>query len=78
MPEEFVGDVIGDFNARRGKISDHESKTDLSRISGTIPLRETFGYSTDIRSLTQGRASYSMRFEGFEPLPEEISRKLTT
>ncbi len=75
-PEEFVGDVIGDFNARRGRIMDHEHRPDNSRLSGSIPLRETFGYATDIRSLTQGRASYTMQFMGFEPMPLELSAKI--
>jgi len=75
-PEEFVGDVIGDFNARRGKVNVMERRMDFQRVKGTIPLRETFGYATDLRSLTQGRASYTMQILGFEPLPAEISAKL--
>jgi len=75
-PEEFVGDVIGDFNGRRGKVLDMERRKEFQRVNGLIPLRETFGYATDLRSLTQGRASYSMEFKEFEPLPPGLSAKI--
>ncbi len=75
-PEAFVGDVIGDFNGRRGKVLDMERRKEFQRVSGLIPLRETFGYATDLRSLTQGRASYSMEFKEFDPLPPELSAKI--
>jgi elongation factor G len=76
-PEEFVGDVIGDFNGRRGRVLDMERRMEFQRFNGLIPLRETFGYATDLRSLTQGRASYTMEFREFDPLPPELSSKIT-
>jgi elongation factor G len=76
VPDEFVGEVISDFNGRRGRIVDHDRRNGTSRLTGTIPLRETFGYATDIRSLTQGRASYTMQFRGYEPLPADLSRQI--
>jgi len=75
-PEAFVGDVIGDFNGRRGKVIDMERRNEFKKVNGLIPLRETFGYATDLRSLTQGRASYSMEFKEFNPLPPELSAKI--
>ena len=75
-PEAFVGDVIGDFNGRRGKVLDMERRKEFQRVNGLIPLRETFGYATDLRSLTQGRASYTMEFKEFEALPPELSAKI--
>jgi elongation factor G len=75
-PEEFVGDVINDFNARRAKVQEIEHRTEVQAVQGVIPLRETFGYATDLRSLTQGRASYTMQFLRFEPLAPGISAKI--
>lgn len=66
--KDTVGDVIGDFNSRRGKIVDVELRADYQVIKGMIPLRETFGYATQLRSLTQGRATYNMQFLRFEPM----------
>jgi len=72
-PEEYMGDVIGNINARRGKISslDHRGSTQV--ISALVPLVEMFGYATDLRSLTQGRASYSMHFSQYEPVPQQLA-----
>ena len=75
-PEEFVGDVIGDLNARRGRVSEMDGRNDVQTVRGIIPVRETFGYATDLRSLTQGRASYSMEVASFEPLPKELSDRI--
>jgi elongation factor G len=75
-PEESVGDVINDFNGRRGKVLEIARRSGFQVIDGTIPLRDAFGYATDLRSLTQGRASYTMQFLRFEPLTPALSAKL--
>lgn len=78
-PEQFVGDVIGDLNRRRGRISGQESSRGSTMVKAEVPLSEMFGYSTDVRSLSQGRATYSMEPSHFEPVPknkqEEIIKK---
>jgi elongation factor G len=66
--KDTVGDVIGDFNSRKGKVLDMELRADYQVIKGVIPLRETFGYATQLRSLTQGRGTYTMQFLRFEPV----------
>jgi elongation factor G len=69
VPEEYLGDVIGDLNARRGKISGILPRKDAQVISGSAPLREMFGYATDLRSISQGRAIYTMQFSHYEQVP---------
>ncbi len=69
-PEEFMGDVIGDLNGRRGIITKMDNNVEGSLVKSKVPLSEMFGYSTDLRSLTQGRASYSMEFAEYVPVPE--------
>ncbi|MEX0639159.1 MAG: elongation factor G, partial [Balneolaceae bacterium] len=69
-PEEYMGDVIGDINGRRGIISSMDNKAEGSVVKAKVPLSEMFGYSTDLRSLTQGRASYSMEFSEYVEVPE--------
>ncbi len=76
VPEEYMGDVIGDINSRRGKIQGMESRLNLQIIKAYIPLSEMFGYSTVLRSLTQGRATYSMQFSHYDPVPQNISEEL--
>ncbi len=71
-PEEFVGDVIGNLTSRRGKILDMDIRTGGKVLDSSVPLAEMFGYSTDLRSATQGRATYSMRFSHYEPVPSSI------
>ena len=76
MPEEYMGDVIGDMNSRRGRI---ESMDDLGGgkiVRGFVPLAEMFGYSTDLRSRTQGRGNYSMFFERYEQAPKSVMEKV--
>jgi len=76
MPEEYMGDVIGDINSRRGRI---ESMDDLGGgkiVRGYVPLAEMFGYSTDLRSRTQGRGNYSMFFEKYEQVPKSVQEKI--
>ena len=75
-PEEYIGDVIGDVNARRGQIRKMESQGDVQVISTLVPLAEIFGYSTTLRSLTKGRASYSMEPNSFDVVPENLQAKI--
>ena len=65
-PEEYMGDVMGDLNSRRGRILGMEAEVDKQVITAEVPLGEMFGYATDLRSMTKGRASYSMEFECIE------------
>ncbi|MBN9494681.1 elongation factor G, partial [bacterium] len=71
-PEDYFGAVVGDINARRGMVMGTEAMGKTQIVSATVPLAETFGYSTDLRSLTQGRASYSMEFDHYEEVPKNI------
>jgi elongation factor G len=72
-PEDFMGDVIGDLNSRRGKINHMEARVNFQVITASVPLSEMFGYSTTLRSLTQGRANYSMQFERYYEVPKAIA-----
>ena len=76
VPEEYMGDVIGDINSRRGKVQGMDSRANLQIIKAYVPLSEMFGYSTVLRSLTQGRATYTMQFSHYEPVPQNISEEL--
>ncbi|MBO7711013.1 MAG: elongation factor G [Lachnospiraceae bacterium] len=76
MPEEYMGDVIGDISARRGKIEGMDDVGGGKIVKGFVPLSEMFGYSTDLRSKTQGRGNYSMFFERYEQVPGNIQDKL--
>ncbi|HYM14606.1 MAG TPA: elongation factor G [Dehalococcoidia bacterium] len=75
-PEEFYGDVLGDVSARRGQITEYDQRGNLKVIRALVPLAETFGYATDLRSLTQGRASYSMEFDRYEDVPRGVHEKI--
>jgi elongation factor G len=75
-PEEFYGDVLGDISARRGNITEYDQRGNLKVIRAFVPLANTFGYATDLRSLTQGRASYSMEFDHFEEVPKSEAEKI--
>jgi elongation factor G len=72
-PEEYMGDVIGDLNSRRGKIASMEKRGKTQVIKSTVPLAEMFGYATDLRSKTQGRATYTMQFSHYEEAPKGIT-----
>ena len=76
MPEEYMGDVIGDINSRRGRIEGMEDIGGGKMVKGYVPLAEMFGYSTDLRSKTQGRGNYSMFFEKYEQVPKSIQDKV--
>ncbi len=75
-PEEFMGDVIGDLNRRRGQINGMEQRGNAQVISAHVPLAEMFGYATDMRSATQGRATYTMQFDRYEEVPPNIAEKV--
>jgi elongation factor G len=76
VPEEYMGDTIGDLNSRRGKILSMEAKNKLQHIKGTVPLAEMFGYSTTLRSLSQGRGNYNMEPSHYEEVPKQIAEKI--
>jgi elongation factor G len=72
-PAEYLGDVIGDLNSRRGQIQDVENRGDTNVIHVLVPLAETFGYATILRSLTKGRASYSAEFDMYSEVPQHVT-----
>ncbi|HAU85973.1 MAG TPA: elongation factor G, partial [Lachnospiraceae bacterium] len=76
MPEEYMGDVIGDINSRRGRIEGMDDLGGGKIVHGYVPLAEMFGYSTDLRSKTQGRGNYSMFFEKYEQVPKSVQEKI--
>jgi len=75
-PEDFLGDVIGDLSRRRGRIEGQERRGNALTVAARVPLSEMFGYATDLRSNTQGRASYTMQFERYEEVPPNIAEKV--
>ena len=76
MPEEFMGDVIGDLNSRRGHIEGMDNRSGTQVVRAMVPLSSMFGYVTDLRSMTQGRASSSMEFAHYAELPRSIADEL--
>ncbi|MEW6141015.1 MAG: elongation factor G [Thermodesulfobacteriota bacterium] len=76
IPGEFIGDVLGDLTARRGKILGLESRAGIQTVGARVPLARMFGYATDLRSLTQGRGSFTMRFSHHEPAPQSVTEKV--
>ncbi|HYU61995.1 MAG TPA: elongation factor G [Solirubrobacterales bacterium] len=76
-PEEFLGDVIGDLSRRRGKVEGQEPRGNALAVSALVPLGEMFGYATDLRSSTQGRATFTMQFERYEEVPSSIAEQIT-
>lgn len=75
-PENFMGDVMGDLNSRRGKIQGMEMRGTAQVINAFVPLADMFGYATDLRSMTQGRATYTMQFSHYEPVPANIAEQI--
>jgi len=75
-PEEYMGDVIGDINRRRGQVNSMEDKHGLKVVNAFVPLAEMFGYSTDLRSMSQGRATYAMEFDHYEEVPRNIADEI--
>jgi elongation factor G len=75
-PEDFLGEVIGDLSRRRGRIEGQERRGNALTVTARVPLSEMFGYATDLRSNTQGRASYTMQFDAYEEVPPNIAEKV--
>jgi elongation factor G len=75
-PEDFLGEVIGDLSRRRGRVEGQERQGNALAVTAQVPLSEMFGYATDLRSNTQGRANYTMQFEGYEEVPPNIAEKI--
>jgi elongation factor G len=76
VPEEFIGEVVGDFNGRRGRILQLETRPKVQMIKASVPLAQMFGYATDLRSATQGRATFHMQFSHYDPVPLSISEEV--
>jgi elongation factor G len=77
VPEEYLGQVMGDLNSRRGRIRGLVPRRDAQVVAASVPLGEMFGYATTLRSLTQGRAIYTMQFSHYEPVPQSLAESLT-
>ena len=75
-PGQFLGELIGNFTSRRGRIGSIETRGDTSAVRCLVPLSETFGYATTLRSLTQGRATHSMEFYQYQEMPSELADQL--
>ena len=75
-PEEFLGEVIGDLSRRRGKVQGQEPRGNALAVHAYVPLGEMFGYATDVRSSTQGRASFTMQFDRYEEVPASIAETI--
>lgn len=75
-PEEYLGDILGDLSSRRGKIEGMDARKDAQVVRGTVPLAEMFGYATRLRSLTQGRALYTMQFSHYDEVPRSVSDQI--
>ncbi|UCE83658.1 MAG: elongation factor G [Deltaproteobacteria bacterium] len=76
VPEEYIGEVVGDFNSRRGRILRMETRENVQVIESRVPLAEMFGYATDLRSSTQGRATFHMQFSHYDPVPVSITEEV--
>jgi elongation factor G len=76
VPEEYMGDVMGDINSRRGRVEGMEARAGAQVIRGYVPLSEMFGYATDLRSKTQGRGVYTMQFAHYEEVPKSIAEEI--
>jgi elongation factor G len=75
-PDDYTGDVISDLTSRRGRVQSMEARSGAQVIAGKVPLARMFGYATDLRSITQGRANYTMQFENYEPAPRDVSEEV--
>jgi elongation factor G len=76
VPEDYMGEVINDLNSRRGRVNSMNSRANTQIIGATVPLAEMFGYATDLRSATQGRATYSMHFSSYEEAPKQVGEEV--
>ena len=77
-PDEFMGGVIGDLNSRRGKVHSMSARGQTQVVDAEVPLVTMFGYATDLRSLTQGRGTFTMEFKQYAPVPPKISQEILT
>jgi elongation factor G len=75
-PEEYLGDVIGDLNRRRGRVLGMENRAGYQVATVYVPLSEMFGYATDLRSQSQGRATYTMQFDHYNPVPQQVADQI--
>jgi elongation factor G len=75
-PEEYMGDIIGDLNSRRGNISGMEPRANAQVINAMVPLATMFGYVNTLRSLSQGRAQFTMTFDHYEPVPQMVAEEI--
>ena len=75
-PEDYMGDVIGDLSSRRGRVEGMEQRGTSHVVRAQVPLGEMFGYATDLRSRTQGRATYTMQFDSYQQVPESIAEEI--
>ena len=73
VPEDYMGDVIGDLNARRGSVHGMDRRGNMQVVAAEVPLATMFGYATDVRSRTQGRATYTMQFSQYAPVPAQLA-----
>jgi len=76
VPEEYLGDVMGDLSSRRGRVTGMHPRGNAQVINAYVPLKEMFGYATDLRSITQGRATYTMMFDHYEEVPTNIVEEI--
>ena len=77
-PNDHVGDVVGDLNRRRGQIQNQESSGSTVMVRAHVPLKEMFGYISDLRSMTKGRASFTMQFHHYDPVPRNVAEELVS
>lgn len=75
-PEEYLGDVMGNLSSRRGAIQGMGDRGNAKVVNAEVPLSEMFGYATDLRSTTQGRASYTMQFDSYKPVPKAVAEEI--
>ena len=76
VPDDFMGTVIGDLSSRRGRVNNTEMRGNMQAIRGETPLGEMFGYATNLRSMTEGRGTFTMEFANYAPLPENLATEL--
>ena len=75
-PEEYMGDIIGDLASRRGQVHGFTDRNGYKSVNSTVPLAEMFGYSTNVRNISQGRASYNMEFSHYEEVPKTVAEEI--
>ena len=76
MPEDYLGDVMGDITSRRGEVKGFTSRNNSQVLDANVPLSEMFGYATDLRSITQGRAVFTMQFGHYKKVPQQIQERI--